>query len=136
MRTIKFRAWIPPITDGEVTLPGRMDYDLEHRKYIAIRTETRFPPANFGFDHIQSGSYFLNQDLAKYEDRLMQFTGLTDKNGKEIYEGDIVEYVDMFNKQKVGVVEYRTSGFVVETAGWFNPSHVIGDIYSTPSLIK
>ena len=65
MREIKFRAWLPPLTDGEITIPGRMDYELLHQKLIAVKTEIRQVPAQFGFEHIQHGLYFINEDLAK-----------------------------------------------------------------------
>jgi uncharacterized phage protein (TIGR01671 family) len=40
-----------------------------------------------------------------------QFTGLKDKNEKEIYEGDIVEYNDLYND--LGEIEQRIKGQVV-----------------------
>ena len=45
-----------------------------------------------------------------YSDTVGQFTGLTDKNGKKIFEGDIVEYNDGFDHFK-GEVVFENGAF-------------------------
>ena len=138
MREIKFRAWHPPITDEGITLPGHMDYELVHQKLIAVRTETRMPPADFGFEHIQHGLYFINKDLANYGDRLMQFTVGQDKNLKDVYEGDILKFETLDSNNNIeltGVVEFTSKEFIAMVSGvgaykfYKSYCEVIGNIY-------
>jgi len=80
---------------------------------------------------------------------LMQYTGLKDKNGKEIYEGDIVHVTDFFHgdaKVYKGVVKfvggyYRIEGQDIRNAplGWIISSddlEVIGNIYENPEYLE
>lgn len=73
---------------------------------------------------------------------LMQFTGLLDKKGVEIYEGDIVKY----ENDKPQIVEYRDCCFcyysesnkhifILQIIGDVNKYEVIGNIYSNPELL-
>ena len=69
----------------------------------------------------------------------MQFTGLKDKNGKEIYEGDVVRY--SANKEEhISEVVYIESFFGVEKhtgiLSSFYPIEIIGNIYENPELLK
>lgn len=69
-----------------------------------------------------------------------QFTGLTDKNGRKIFEGDIVDYIssDVIGNPKTGtiIVEDMTD---YDTMIYLNHSdelQIIGNIHDNPELLK
>ena len=75
---------------------------------------------------------------------LMQYTGLKDKNGKEIYDGDVVELETENSTQRWEVCFYDGSfGFARDdhfiTFGYVNHGsdgiEVIGNIYENPNLL-
>lgn len=77
-------------------------------------------------------------------DTVGQFTGLTDKNGVKIFEGDIIEYTDGCNDW-LGAVKYACDDaqFVVRFIGgdvesfdnlYSGDCEVIGNIYDNPEL--
>ncbi len=76
-------------------------------------------------------SYWLSPDNLE----LMQYTGLKDKNGKEIYDGDICKEI------LIGQVIYEAPTFWIVTpkgshSHLNNDCEVIGNIYENPELIK
>ena len=69
-----------------------------------------------------------------------QYTGLTDKNGKRIFEGDIVDYIssDVIGNPKTGtiIVEDMTD---YDTMIYLNHSdelQIIGNIHDNPEIFK
>lgn len=73
-----------------------------------------------------------------------QYTGLTDKNGTKIFEGDIVDY-DYFGERKIGKIFFNGCGYEIENKGCFLcvqsadkqlDCEVIGNIHDNPELLK
>lgn len=71
-----------------------------------------------------------------------QFTGLRDKNSKEVYEGDIVEWENLMKRTMRSVVRYIYNGFkFTDLDGewqevWSYTFEVIGNIYDNPEILK
>lgn len=149
-REIKFRAWNPfdqkmyyPTGDESALSP--VSYDLgmwlggwevyeitaQHGKRIVVASQTR--QGHKGGD-------------------LMQYTGLRDKNGAEIYEGDVLQETYMnvaFNKlpKEVRWHEHFAEYVFVDSSGKheivqsrahtdIENSEIIGNIYENPELMK
>ena len=101
-REIKFRAW-----NG-----SKMRYKVNINQGKAVR---------YGYQWFGDGNDIHNSEP-------MQYTGLKDKNGKEIYEGDIVEWIV---KPKYGkeYIHVHTIDFDIETEGGFGDSYTNGYTY-------
>lgn len=119
MREIKFRAWIKPIK--EVRMVNGIEFDSYSNPFVVSDTKHE--------------SWYAD------EFELMQYTGLKDKNGKEIYEGDIV-YIPQWHRKYQVIFE----GGMFKVQGWSSLSlatakgeiscEVIGNIYENPELLE
>lgn len=116
MKEIKFRAW-KSWRKPTMLYSGQFDikWSAEDGRYQAI-DRTRFD--------------------SQWDMPLMQYTGLKDKNGKEIYEGDIVQLAQFIIEVK-WVNEFSRFTNKDDYTGFFPKNiEVIGNIYENPELLK
>ena len=127
MRTIKFRG--QKTTNG-VWVYGSLVYSNENNAAIYYQT---------GNGSIRDMEWvYVNPDTVG------QFTGLYDKNKKEIYEGDILKVQGLGEKMEVrfvrGVFAFLWNGDLDDEAPINAPTQewaeVIGNIHDNPTLIK
>jgi uncharacterized phage protein (TIGR01671 family) len=127
MRELKFRVW-----DKEA---GEYLEGEEDKAFVLKLDGTHYVEMTFGY-------YNKGKDWV-----IEQFTGLKDKNGKEIYEGDIVENT----YEDVGKVRYEVrwdcGRFIMESRKPVNlvqigmgiyphSSEVIGNIHENQELVE
>lgn len=129
MREIKFRGW-----DKENKVMAyniQAIYDAMCLEKFKVSAEdwwrTNFPVCCFG-------SLLGEDNIA-----VMQYTGFHDKNGKEIYEGDIVKWFDGFWEIKWNLGRWSICGKLFEYN--FSPVNhsemeVINNIWENPELLK
>lgn len=126
-REIKFRAW--------------------HKKYEYM---ARVADINFNRERINLNA----ADIGSFDNiELMQYTGLKDKNGVEIYEGDIVKangyiYKVIYWEEEAKyhlTSDYYDSdcsfgdvgdAFIKGNNGEYKDLEVIGNIYENPELLE
>nr|DAF47305.1 MAG TPA: YopX protein [Siphoviridae sp. ctylc9] len=135
-REIKFRIWDK--YEKQMYPISSIDYDIfsQEIRIIAI-----------GHKNGMCTSYNKNHNSEKCDItalELMQYTGLHDKNGKEIYEGDIVgdnkiKWIVKWNKHRMGFSLYPTTEQLydempinVENKLGFK---ILGNIYDNPELL-
>lgn len=77
------------------------------------------------------------------QDTVQQFTGLFDRNGKKIFEGDIVDILT--ENEERGVITYEDGGFIVKASTFVvdfmsningKDVEVLGNIVDNPELLK
>ena|SRR3990167_8783679 len=134
-REIKFRAWHEEVGVDGVRFPGWMEYDPDWQNVSAVRREHKEAIEALATDHFRSERARLNKIFSETTIPLMQFTGLLDRHGKEIYEGDVAEIVNPYEGKR-GRFEVKIPDIFTWQFQHAFKMEVIGNIYQNPELLR
>ena len=139
-REIKFRAW------DKSDKVMREVYGLLYPKISNHGNRDKFMVNMHCSDYEKQKAIILSDFERPLEEiELMQYTGLKDKNGKEIYEGDIVK--ETFGHTGQVVFQYGAflladkKGKIVELGEWQDSvvssvvCEIVGNIYENPKIL-
>lgn len=140
-REIKFRGWLKSRWEGDEDA-NKMYYDIQNSYDTLGDVKPYDPMTDF--------KEWIDDDIAVVE----QYTGLKDKNDKEIYEGDIVKqlmyvlegkecittWVVRWNNNEFCYDLHRVSGALygdsMMSSGDAKDYEVIGNIHENPELLE
>ena len=146
MREIKFRVWDE---EAEKLVYSDGACGTDETKYIWQVTldSVVCKRSTLSFDVVLAENY-RDCEIYTYEElqaESMQYTGLKDKNGVEIYEMDVVNWYMDFgygSQEIIAEVIYEEQGFKYKSGAeidfirGFNDVEVIGNIYENPELLE
>lgn len=115
-REIKFRLWFKEWEDNK----GKMFYNA-----LPITTDFKMWMISFDNDNVYDSEFEVGKDI-----ELMQFTGLHDKNGKEVYEGDILRIYFDLDEIEDWLFNQLTQEQKVNC--WIDKEIIIPDFYQEP----
>ena len=139
MREVKFRAWDKEekrmlygddvvITYNEICFEDMKKEDCKNAKGMRLWVKEQ------------------DDVIGVHDAVFMQYTGLKDRNGKEIYEGDILALKTHYNEVVFGFVVFNYGAFCLSSRETYYDDElisnlgvefeVIGNIYENPELLE